>query len=206
LAQAEAKKPDVAARLGKNHPDYQAVEGEISDLRTRIAQESANIATSLGNATQSNLRRENDVRQALEAQKKKVLELKYQHDQSAMFESDVTAAQRDLDQVSQRLAQSNLESLTQQTNVVQLSTATAPSSASSPKMVINLIVAVFLGGMLGIATALAAEMRNRRVREDEDIIDLLGVPLLGKLDIVRVRANDVRLPQTAPGRLEPSVI
>ncbi len=37
LAQAEAKKPDVAARLGKNHPDYQAVEGEISDLRNRIA-------------------------------------------------------------------------------------------------------------------------------------------------------------------------
>jgi succinoglycan biosynthesis transport protein ExoP len=206
LVQAEAKKPDVAARLGKNHPDYQAVEGEISDLRTRIAQESANIATSLGNATQSNLRRENDVRQALEAQKKKVLELKYQHDQSAMFESDVTAAQRDLDQVSQRLAQSNLESLTQQTNVVQLSTATAPSGASSPKIVINLIVAIFLGGMLGIATALAAEMRNRRVREDEDIIDLLGVPLLGKIDIVRVRANYVRLPQTAPGRLEPSVI
>ena len=75
LAQAEAKKPDIAARLGKNHPDYQAVEGEISNLRTRIAQESANIAASLGNATQSNFRRENDVRQALEAQKKRVLEL-----------------------------------------------------------------------------------------------------------------------------------
>ena len=206
LVQAEGKKPDVAARLGKNHPDYQAVESEISDLRTRIAQESANIAASLGNATQSNLRRENDVRQALEAQKKKVLELKYQHDQSAMFESDVTAAQRDLDQVSQRLAQSNLESLTQQTNVVQLTTATAPTGASSPKVVINLIVAIFLGGMLGIATALAAEMRNRRVREDEDIVDLLGVPLLGKLDVVRVRVNDVRVLQPAPGRLEPSVI
>jgi chain length determinant protein EpsF len=206
LVQAEGKKPDVAARLGKNHPDYQAVESEISDLRTRIAQESANIAASLGNATQSNLRRENDVRQALEAQKKKVLELKYQHDQSAMFENDVTAAQRDLDQVSQRLAQSNLESLTQQTNVVQLSTATAPTGASSPKLVINLIVAIFLGGVLGIATALAAEMRNRRVREDEDIVDLLGVPLLGKLDVVRVRANDVRVLQPAPGRLEPSVI
>ena len=206
LVQAEGKKPDVAARLGKNHPDYQAVESEISDLRTRIAQESANIAASLGNATQSNLRRENDVRQALEAQKKKVLELKYQHDQAAMFENDVTAAQRDLDQVSQRLAQSNLESLTQQTNVVQLSTATAPNDASSPKVVINFIVAIFLGGVLGIASALAAELRNRRVREDEDIVDLLGVPLLGKLDVVRVRANDVRLLQPAPGRLEPSVI
>jgi succinoglycan biosynthesis transport protein ExoP len=206
LVTAQAKKPDVAARLGKNHPDYQAVEGEISDLRTRIAQESANIAASLGNTTQSNLRRENDVRQALEAQKKKVLELKYQHDQAAMFLNDVTAAQRDLDTVSQRLAQSNLESLTQQTNVVQLTTATAPNNPSSPKLVINLLVAIFLGGVLGIGAALAAEMRNRRVREDEDIVELLGVPLLGKLEVVRVRVNDVRVPQAASRRLEPSVI
>jgi len=206
LSQAEAKKPDIAARLGKNHPDYQAVEGEISNLRTRIAQESANIAASLGSTTQSNLRRENDVRLALEAQKKRVLELKYQHDQAAIFLNDVTAAQRDLDQVSQRLAQSNLESLTQQTNVVQLTTASIPRHPSSPKTVINLLIAVFLGGVLGIGAAVGAELRNRRVREDEDIVELLGVPLLGKLEVVRVRANDVRVPQAAPGRLEPSVI
>jgi len=206
LSQAEAKKPDIAARLGKNHPDYQAVEGEITNLRNRIAQESANIAASLGSTTQSNLRRENDMRLALEAQKKRVLELKYQHDQAAIFLNDVTAAQRDFDQVSQRLAQSNLESLTQQTNVVQLTVASLPRHPSSPKIVINLLIAVFLGGVLGIGAAVGAELRNRRVREDEDIVDLLGVPLLGKLEVVRVRANDVRAPQTATGRLEPSVI
>jgi chain length determinant protein EpsF len=206
LSVAEAKKPDIAARLGKNHPDYQAVEGEITNLRTRIAQESANIAASLGTATQANFRRENDVRQALETQKKRVLELKYQHDQAAIFLSDVTSAQRDLDEVSQRLAQSNLESLTQQTNVVQLTTASVPSGPSSPKMLINLILAVFLGGVLGIGAALAIELRNRRVREDQDMVDLLGVPLLGRLEVVRVRANDSRVPQPAHGRLEPSAI
>ncbi len=157
LSQAEAKRPDVAGRLGKNHPDYQAVEAEIANLRTRIAQESANIAASLGGTTQANLRRENDVRLALEAQKKRVLELKYQHDQAAIFLSDVTAAQRDLDEVSQRLAQSNLESLTQQTNVVQLSTATVPMDPSSPKLVINLIVGIFLGGVLGIGARVASK-------------------------------------------------
>jgi chain length determinant protein EpsF len=206
LSLAEAKRPDIAARLGKNHPDYQAVEGEISNLRSRIARESANIAASLGNTTQVNVRRENDVRQALEAQKKRVLELKYQHDQAAVFQSDVAAAQRDLDEVTQRLAQSNLESLTQQTNVVQLSTASVPNDPSSPKLIINMILAIFLGGMLGIGAALAAEMRNRRVREDEDMFEILGVPLLGKIGLIQVRANDARVSQGAPGRLEPSVI
>jgi hypothetical protein len=49
-------------------------------------------------------------------------------------------------------------------------------------------------------------MRDRRVREDQDIVDLLGVPLLGKLEVVRVRASDVRVAQAAARRLEPSVI
>jgi chain length determinant protein EpsF len=206
LSQAEAKRPDMASRLGKNHPDYQALEGEITNLRSRIAVESANIAASLGSTTQVNLRRENEVRQALEAQKKRVLELKYQHDQAAMFQSDVTSAQRDLDEVSQRLAQSNLESLTQQTNVVQLSTAFVPTSPSSPKLVINLILAIFLGGVLGIGAAVAAEMRNRRVREDQDMVEILGVPLLGRIDFIEASANDSRIAQAATGRLEPSAI
>jgi chain length determinant protein EpsF len=206
LSQAEAKRPDIASRLGKNHPDYQAVEGEIASLRSRIAVEGANIAASLGSTTQVNVRRENDIRQALEAQKKRVLELKYQHDQASIFQSDVTSAQRDLDEVSQRLAQSNLESLTQQTNVVQLSTAFVPKLPSSPKLVINLILAVFLGAVVGIGAAVAAEMRNRRVREDEDMLEILGVPLLGKIGFIQVRANDARVPQAAPARLEPSVI
>jgi chain length determinant protein EpsF len=206
LSQAEAKRPDIASRLGKNHPDYQAVEGEISNLRSRISQESANIAASLGSTTQVNVRRENEVRQALENQKKRVLELKYQHDQSAMFQSDVTSAQRDLDEVSQRLAQSNLESLTQQTNTVQLTTASVPKDPSSPKLIINLILAVFLGGVLGIGGAVSAELRNRCVREDEDMLEVLGVPLLGKIPFIQVRAIDARAPQTATARLEPSVI
>jgi hypothetical protein len=49
-------------------------------------------------------------------------------------------------------------------------------------------------------------MRNRRIREDEDIVEILGVPLLGKIGFVQVRAGNVRIPRTVAGRLEPSVI
>jgi chain length determinant protein EpsF len=206
LAQAEAKRQDVVARLGKNHPDYKEVEAEIANLSSRIAQESTNIAASLGSTTQINVRRENDVRNALEAQKKRVLELKHQHDEAAVLESDVTSAQKELDEVSQRLAQSSLESLTQQTNVVQLTTATPPFDPSSPKIVLNMLIAIFLGGVLGIGGALAVELRDRRIREDDDILEVLGVPMLGRIKSVVLRANDARTRQAAPGRLEPSAI
>jgi chain length determinant protein EpsF len=206
LAQADAKREDIATRLGKNHPDYKEVEGEIANLHSRIAQESANIAASLGRTNEVNVRRENDVRAALEAQKQKVLELKHEHDQAAVMDEDVTTAQRDLDEVTKSLAQSNLESLTQQTNVVQLSTADPPAHPSSPNFVINMLLGIFFGGVFGIGAALAVEMRNRRVREPEDMVELLGVPLLGTLRPVIVRAGELRLPKPAQGLLEPSTI
>jgi len=206
LAQADAKREDIATRLGKNHPDYKEVEGEIANLHSRIAQESANIAASLGRTNEVNVRRENDVRAALEAQKQKVLELKHEHDQAAVLDGDVTTAQRDLDEVTKSLAQSNLESLTQQTNVVQLSTADAPKNPSSPKLVINMLLGIFLGGVFGLGAALAVEMRNRRVREAEDMVELLGVPLLGTIRPVIVRAGELRLPKPPQGLLEASTI
>jgi chain length determinant protein EpsF len=181
LSQAEAKQPDIAARLGKNHPDYQAAVAEIANLRQRIARESASIAASLGNTTQVNIRRESDIRQALEAQKNKVLELKHAHDQAAVLQSDVNSAQRDLDAVSERLAQSSLESQTSQTNVVQLTTATAPLSPSSPKLILNALIGIFLGGVFGVGAALFLEALHPRVRLDEDLLNLLGVPILGKI-------------------------
>jgi chain length determinant protein EpsF len=201
LSQAEAKQPDIAARLGKNHPDYQAAVAEIANLRARVARESANIAASLGNTTQINVRRENDVRQALEAQKKKVLELKHAHDEAAILQSDVNSAQRDLDAVSERYAQSSLESQTSQTNVVQLTVATPPLLPSSPKVLLNALIGLFLGGVFGIGAALFLEAIHPRVRLDEDLLHLLGVPILGKIGCVTPRAIEagVRAPAAALG-------
>jgi chain length determinant protein EpsF len=186
LTVAEAKRTEVAGRLGKNHPDYKASEAEVASLRARIATETAKIVASLGSTTEVNLRRESDIRQALEAQKKRVMELKHGHDEAAILLNDVTTAQRDLDAVSQRLALSNLESLAQQTNLVLLSTATPPLDPSSPKALILIAGGVFLGGVLGVVVVLLLEMRDKRVRNDADLTGVLGVPVLGKISNIKV--------------------
>jgi capsular polysaccharide biosynthesis protein len=97
----------------------------------------------------------------------------------------VVTAQRNLDAVNQRLAQSSLESLAQRTNVVLLTLATEPLRPSSPKLRLNLSIALFLGALLGVGAALALELRDRRIRSAEDLTVFLGVPLLGTLVPVR---------------------
>lgn len=204
LAQEQAKLQDIATNLGKNHPDYQTTVAEIGSLKQRIAEESSSIAASLGSTTQINQRRENEIRAALEEQKKRILELTHNHDEASVLQNDVVTAQRNLDAVTQRLAQSSLESQSHQTNVALLTPAIEPLYRSSPRYSLNLLVGVLLGGILGIGFALLSEQSDRRVREASELTQLLGVPLLGTVPTVK---PDVRTGRTAPvplTRVEPS--
>jgi chain length determinant protein EpsF len=187
LSDAEARESDVASRLGKNHPDYQAAVAEVSNLHERIQQEADKIAGGLGSNMQINLRREAEIRVALEDQKKRVLELKHKHDQATILQSDVATAQRDLDAVTERLAQSNLESQEHQTNMVALSTAMVPFKPSSPKLVLGLLAGVLVGTVLGIGAALFAERRDQRVREEGELPEMLQVPLLVSIGTIKVK-------------------
>lgn len=179
LARQEAAREQLGSRVGKNHPDYARIEAEIRSLRERIGAETQRIASSMGTATRVNVARESDLRAALEAQKKRVLELRERRDQIAVLQRDVESAQRAYDLVAQRLTQASLESRTQQTNIAVLASAKAPMQHSSPRTALNLALAVFLGTLLGLGFALLLELVDQRVRGPEDIEQCAAVPLLG---------------------------
>jgi chain length determinant protein EpsF len=204
LATAEAKLQDIGTNLGKNHPDYKTQVAEVASIRQRIEQESGRIAASLGATTQVNLRKESDIRAALEAQKEKMLDLTHQHDEVSVLQSDVETAQRNLDAVTQHLAQSNLESDTQQTNISLLTAAVPPTKRSSPKYSLNLAIGVFIGAVLGMGAALFREFRDGRLRQSEDMTRLIGAPLIARIPGIQPGDASKRS-LTLPGlRIKPS--
>jgi chain length determinant protein EpsF len=202
LSKAEAKLQDIATNVGKNHPDYKNAAAEVATLRARLDAETARITASFSSTTQVNLRRENEIRAALEAQKKRMLDLTHERDQVAVLQNDVATAQRNLDAVTQRLAQSSLESQTQQTNIYLLTTAVEPMKRSSPRYFLNLLVGMFLGGILGLSAALFRELTDRRVREDQDLSQALGVPIFARIPGIK---PDGRSPNRAAQRLQTRV-
>jgi chain length determinant protein EpsF len=206
LSRAEAKLNDIATTLGKNHPDYLTTEAEIAGLRQRINQESAKIANALGSTTQINMRRENDIRQALDAQKKRMLDLTHQQDQVTVLQNDVATAQRNLDAVTQRLAQSRLESQTQQTDVLLLTPALEPQARSSPRLLLSLAVSLLLGAILGVVAAVLLELRDRRLRESSELPEMLGVPLLAIIPRFKMDRRSDLPPRALPAHGEPAAI
>lgn len=181
VARAEARLRESSVNLGRNHPQTQRAESELASLRGRLASETKKIADSINTNYESSRQKESDLRAAIERQKAHILGLAKQRDEVSVLQRDVESAQRAFENVSQRASQARLESLSVQTNAVLLNPATVPTDPSKPKVKLTLLVAVFLGLLVGVGLALVLELMNRRVRSSDDVLDVVGVPVLATL-------------------------
>lgn len=179
IARLEAKLAEGNINLGKNHPQTLRTESELGTLKAQLDAETRRITNSIETAYQVSKRREAQLQGAISTQKAKVLALNQRRDELNVLRRDIESAQRAHEQVSQRASQSSIESKANQTNIAVLNTASAPSEPSKPRIVLNILVSIFLGALLGIGLALLLELGNRRVRSAQDLIDAMDLPVLG---------------------------
>lgn len=181
LARAEAKLGNLAERVGKNYPEYQRVEAEVASLRSQLNNEVSVTRQSLNNSMSAARQQEGALRAALAEQKARVLQLNAERDGGAVLAREVEGAQKLYDQALQRYGQTSMEGHAGQTEIAVLSAAVVPSTPASPRLRLNLVLAVALGSLLGIGLALLREMTDRRVRSAYDLVAVLGAPVLGVL-------------------------
>jgi len=182
LLSAESKLAEAGQRLGKNHPQYQSAAAEVEKMRNELAAQIKAVSNSVGNSAQIMHQREAEIRAALAAQKTKVLELNRTRDEMGVLLKDVESAQRAFDVTSQRSSQTRIEGQSEQADIAILNPATAPLEPTGPKILLNTVLSIILGGMLGVGFGLLMEMMDRRVRSESDIVDLLGVPVFGVIN------------------------
>lgn len=181
LARAEARLSEVSRNVGKNHPQYQQLEGQIEGIKKQIKDEIVRISGSAASANRFGALKEEELQAAIDEQKRRVFDLRSQRDQLGVMIKDVENAQRAYESVSQRMSQTNLESQSQQTNVMVLSAATEPGQASKPRIMLNLLLSIIVGSLLGVGSALASELLDRRIRDMGDLRALAGMPVLGSI-------------------------
>ena len=179
LSRAEGRLQELSSRLGDNNPQVQEAKANISSLRSKIAAEVQSVTGGVGVSNTINRQREADVRAALEVQRAKVLRMKAVRDEGAVLMRDVESAQRAFESITQRFTQTSLESQTTQSNINLLTAASPPLEPSSPKVVLNSLLSIFIGTLLAVGAALLLEIRDRRVRNVEDVVAALGLPVIG---------------------------
>jgi polysaccharide biosynthesis transport protein len=181
IARLEAKLNESKGNLGANHPQTLRSESELASLRAQLDAETRKIISSIETTYQVSKQREAQLQGALASQKARVLVLNKQRDELNVLRRDIESAQRAFEIVSQRASQTNIESQTNQTNIAVLNPAIAPPDPSKPRVFLNILVSVFLGGLLAIGLALVLELANRRIRSTEDLVEALELPVLGAI-------------------------
>lgn len=182
LGNAESKLAEVGQRLGRNHPQYLAAQAEVDKLRSELREQMQTASNSVSNNAQILGERAGAIRAALAEQKSRVLELNRTRDEMNVLIKDVESAQRAFDATSQRGSQTRIEGQAEQSDIAVLNPAVAPVEPSSPRVLLNSLLALFLGTLLGVGLALICEILNRRVRSANDLQDLLQIPVFGAVD------------------------
>ncbi|MDO9139930.1 MAG: GNVR domain-containing protein, partial [Methylobacter sp.] len=177
LARAEAGFAELSRRIDVNHPQYRQAQAEMNSLQQKIQSETNLVLSSIGSDAASANQLDRLLADALAEQKAKVLSLKQQHDEIAVLNREVENAQRVYDATMQRAVQTRMESEMNQTNMSILNPAIPPQKHAQPKLLLNLVLSVFLGTMLGVGAALLAELMDRRVRSAFDVSELLAIPV-----------------------------
>lgn len=189
ITTAEGKLREAENTFGQNYPQIKEQKAELEELRAKLKTEMANVASSLGTNTVVSEQKEAEIRLAIEGQRKRILDLKKQRDEVTVLQKDIEFTQLDYNNINARLSQSSLQSQSPQTNVAVLTPAFEPDEPSKPKVLINIIVSIFLGAMIGVGVAMLMELSDRRIRSESDLA-AIGIPVLGGLSLERKpRAN-----------------
>ncbi|MFK7965136.1 MAG: Wzz/FepE/Etk N-terminal domain-containing protein [Burkholderiaceae bacterium] len=198
VGRAAAEVRDLGSRLGSNHPQYISANETLTALQERLNTEIGRISRSLTASNAVNQRNLARLRQQVDQQREKVLALKGARNQIAALQREVDSEQQAYDLVRNRFTQTDLESKARQSNVSVITAATVPTEPSRPLPKLNIAVGAFLGLLIGTIAALTIEATQRPLRNAEDLLQAVGVPVLAVVPPAKTRRAQRLVGPTGP--------
>lgn len=202
ITNAKSKLSDLSQSVGVNHPQYLAAQATIRKLEAQLADETNKSSSNVDSAARLYKQRVGGIAGAVAAQKNRVLDLNRYRTELTLLQQDVDNAQRALDATNLRLTQTRLEGNANQTDIAVLNPATLPQKPTSPNLLINILLSIFMGAMLGVGFGLIAEMNDRRIRSRSDISDLLEIPVFAIIQSPGIQKSRKLLGGTTPRLLK----
>lgn len=161
------------------YPAAQAIAAQIKQLDTSIAREEGRVASSAATSYQAALDREQALRARVAELKNGILDLRRRSIQYNIYERDVDTNRQLYDGLLQRYKEIGVAGGVGVNNISVVDTADIPEKPSSPRLLLNLLVAALAGLMIGGAIAFALEQTDEAIADPSEAEDALGIPLLG---------------------------
>jgi len=196
LARAEAKFADVSQRFDRNHPEYMSAAAELAAIQRKVNQEMHNARATVDREANISRQQAASLQKAVEQQRSRILSLKAQQDEYAVIKREVDNDRTAYDAALQRSGQTRLQSELQNSNIAVLDRAPVPEQPASPRVLLNLILAIFIAPLLAIALCIFLETLHPRIHTDVDLADNTFGPLLAEIPAEKFTAR--RVPAKRP--------
>jgi capsular exopolysaccharide synthesis family protein len=180
-AELAAEYQRLMVQFEPGYPAAQAIQSQITQLDRSIAREEGRVSGSL----QADYREAREREQALQAKvdqlKDSYLDLRRRSIQYNIFQQEVDTNRALYDGLLQRFKEIGVAGGVGVNNISVVDPADVPQKPSSPRLLINLAVALLAGLGLGALAAFALEQIDEAIADPGEVERQLGLPLLGSV-------------------------
>lgn len=190
-------------KLGVFRPDWpemQQLRARIAELDQQISSVAGSIRTSVQNEYNIALNQERALQSQVNGLKDDVLDLRARSVQYNILQRELDTSRSLYDALLQRYNEVGVAANVTSNNISIVDRAESPDRPSRPRLLLNLLIAGFLGLALGSVAALLLEALDETMATPEDAERKLGLPILGVAPMIPsgqtpIEAlNDIRSP------------
>ncbi len=180
LIELRATEVDLTARYQADHPRMKLLREQMATLRSELQREVDAVLTSLERQKASREASIVGLRAALDVERQKEARLNKLALEYNRLKREKDSQGQLFDMVTSRMKEADITSALPYNNVRVLDRALAPKAPFRPNLTINLLAALLLGAVLGVALIILLELLDTTVKNQIDV-ERLKLPFLGLL-------------------------
>ncbi len=184
--EAEKRQNEASRRYGAEHPRLIAAEADLKTARENLRKQIASVAQSVTRDFEVAKANEAVTERNFNAARGDIQNLNRKEFQLASLEREVATSRQFYDMFVQRFKETNLSG-EMQSAIARIIDPATPGGQAGPNRQRIVVIAVVLALILGAGLALLIERLNNTLKTSHDVETKLGVPVLGVLQITKVK-------------------
>jgi len=178
-AELAAQYQEMMIQFEPGYPTALAMKVQLSQLDQSIAREEGRVSGSLKANYREAVQRESVLEAKVNSLKASYLDLRRRSIQYNIFQQEADTNRVLYDGLLQRFKEIGVAGGVGVNNISIVDPADVPQKPSSPRLLVNLAIAILFGLVLGAGAALVLEEIDETITDPEELQRVLGLPLLG---------------------------
>ena len=203
LVRLEGNYQEMLKTFRPNYPDMVRLKQQIDNVRVKLNQEKSSIKQSLEADYFAAREQENRIRRELKKFNNQMHRLQKNSVDYNTLKRAVDTNGQLYNSLLKRLEEVNVASAADTSSITIIEPPELPYKRYKPQPVINLIVGILSGLILGLAFAFLREALDNSIRSVEDIEKITGLPVLGSIPKISSLAVKKQLKAINSGKKPP---